>query len=286
MAAEHLLLVDDSEAILRFEQAVLGGRYRLSLATHGLEALARLSQFKPDLVLLDLSMPKMDGDEVLMALKADPELKSIPVIIISSEEERARKCLALGAEAYLAKPLRADRLLKAVEEALQRASQRQLDKSVAMLPVRVGTLRFGVPLASLVGVFEVPETQPLPGGPHYLRSYFELRGAPVLVLDLARRFNERHTATLIERKLVVVRQGTQMIALCVDEVLTPDAFPEEQVSTRGQLGGALHGLLPELLHSMVRTPQGSIPVLHPSALLSPTLLVELGRALVGVGPRP
>src|SRR5690349_4170322 len=105
MSLPHLLLVDDSDAIIAFERAALSGHYILSSATNGREALEKASQLLPDAILLDLSMPVMGGDEVLRHLKASSALKSIPVIIISSEKIRAEQCLAAGAEAFLEKPL-------------------------------------------------------------------------------------------------------------------------------------------------------------------------------------
>ncbi|HYZ90574.1 MAG TPA: response regulator, partial [Myxococcales bacterium] len=118
MSLSHLLLVDDSEAVLAFEKAALSGHYQVSTAANGREALVKLLELKPAAVLLDLSMPEMDGDEVLARMRADPQLTRIPVIIVSSEKQRAEACLRAGARAFLAKPVRAQDLLPLVDRVL------------------------------------------------------------------------------------------------------------------------------------------------------------------------
>jgi CheY-like chemotaxis protein len=117
-----LLLVDDSDAILALERAILSGHYTIHTASNGREALEKVGRLHPEAVLLDLSMPEMDGDEVLQRMKADPSTSGIPVIIISSESSRAEACLALGAELFLAKPFRADELLDVVRAAVGQAT--------------------------------------------------------------------------------------------------------------------------------------------------------------------
>ncbi|HYV67858.1 MAG TPA: response regulator, partial [Myxococcales bacterium] len=73
MSLPHLLLVDDSESVLAFEKAALAGHYLFSTALNGREALTKVAQLKPAAVLLDLSMPEMDGDEVLAQMQRDPQ---------------------------------------------------------------------------------------------------------------------------------------------------------------------------------------------------------------------
>lgn len=102
-----LLVVDDDESnreMLSRRLARLG--HRVSLATNGREALARLQEASFDLVLLDLQMPEMNGYEVLEHLKADPVLQTLPVLVLSAsdETERVAHCIEMGAADYLAKP--------------------------------------------------------------------------------------------------------------------------------------------------------------------------------------
>lgn len=102
-----LLLADDDEAnrdLLRRRLEKLG--YRITTCGDGQEALELARETTPDLVLLDMLMPGLDGNEVLVRMKSDEALRHIPVIMISAldEVERIAQCIELGAEDYLAKP--------------------------------------------------------------------------------------------------------------------------------------------------------------------------------------
>ncbi|HTB35163.1 MAG TPA: response regulator, partial [bacterium] len=130
-SAEHLprlLLVDDSEAVLALEKAALGSTYRLETAMNGRLALAAMQRAVPDAVLLDLSMPEMDGDQVLLAMRADPRLKDVPVLVVSTESQRARDTLKLGAEDFLAKPATAEVLRRRVGALLEGAAERRAQR--------------------------------------------------------------------------------------------------------------------------------------------------------------
>jgi len=111
MAEPHLpariLVVDDH----RTNRLILGQMlhkkgYQVDDATNGREALQKIEAGKYDMVLLDVVMPEMDGYQVLETLKKDPQLRFIPVIMISSvgEIESVVKCISMGAEDYLQKP--------------------------------------------------------------------------------------------------------------------------------------------------------------------------------------
>ena len=84
----------------------LAGHYQVTTAVNGRDALLKVAQLKPAAVLLDLSMPEMDGDEVLARMHADPQLARIPVIIVSSEKQRAEECLKTAATKVLERYLR------------------------------------------------------------------------------------------------------------------------------------------------------------------------------------
>jgi CheY-like chemotaxis protein len=275
----HLLLVDDSEAVLAFEKAALSGHYLLSTATNGRDALTKVAQLKPAAVLLDLSMPEMDGDEVLAQMQRDPQLASIPVIIISSEKQRADACLKGGARAFLAKPIRAQDLLPLVGKVLEEARLQQRAGSLAALFVEAGGVEVGVPLETVVSVLHQATTRPLPLGPAYLNEMIEIHGEPVLVLDLSRRLGVAHRAPIADRKLLVVECGANRLALCVDEVRDPEELPREQVLPREAVAGGEHGPLRDALVAVVRTARGAVPVIDPRSLASPKLLREVAKAL-------
>ena len=279
MSLPHLLLVDDSESVLAFEKAALAGHYLLSTAMNGREALTKVVQLKPAAVLLDLSMPEMDGDEVLAQMQRDPQLARIPVIVVSSEKQRAEACMNGGARAFLAKPIRAQDLLPLVGKILEETRWAERAGSLAALFVEAGGVEIGLPLEDVVSVLHQASTRPLPLGPAYLCEMLEVHGEPVLVLDLPRRLGFAHRAPLSNRKLVVVECGPQRLALCVDDVRDPEELPREQVLPREGVAGAEHGPLRDALIAVVRTSRGAVPVVDPRALASAKLLRELAKAL-------
>ncbi|MEI6387178.1 MAG: response regulator, partial [Spirochaetota bacterium] len=103
-----ILVVDDQQQNLVIMGDLLMGDYMVKIATRGETALriAR-SDRKPDLILLDIMMPVMDGYEVCRQLKADPATSVIPVIFLTAriDEEDERKGLSLGAVDYITKPI-------------------------------------------------------------------------------------------------------------------------------------------------------------------------------------
>jgi CheY-like chemotaxis protein/chemotaxis signal transduction protein len=279
-----LLLVDDSDAILALERAILSGHYSLHTASNGREALEKVGRLNPSAVLLDLSMPEMDGDEVLQQMKAEPATAEIPVIIISSEKSRAEACLGMGAEAFLAKPFRAEDLLSAVATALENARRRASAGSMLVLRMTAGDQEFALPLDSVREVLLQPAVKPLPGGPAYLSDYVELRGAAVCVLDVARRLGLEHRVPLRERMLVIIHIEGTPLALCVDRVQDPEEFTATDIDRR--VGGAEHGLLREGLIGMLRVNGGhALPLLDPKVFVSRGLLRELPEMLRQGGVR-
>ncbi|HET6521869.1 MAG TPA: response regulator, partial [Geminicoccaceae bacterium] len=113
--AGTVLVVDDERAVhdlLRRELA--GGGYRVLHASGGVEGLRMAREARPDVITLDIIMPDLDGWSVLRALKSDPELRDIPVILVSMLDDREMG-FALGAADYLAKPIDRDALLRVLE---------------------------------------------------------------------------------------------------------------------------------------------------------------------------
>ena len=280
MSLSHLLLVDDSEAVLAFEKAALAGHYQVTTAVNGRDALLKVAQLKPAAVLLDLSMPEMDGDEVLARMHADPQLARIPVIIVSSEKQRAEACLKAGARAFLAKPVRAHDLLPLVARVLEECRREERAGSLAALFVEASGVEFGIPLDKVVSVLHQARTRSLPLGPSYLCELLDVHGEAVMVLDVPRRLGLEHRVTILERKLVLVQCGEYPLALCVDDVRDPEELPREHVLPPSALpaqGGALSGALV----AVARTSRGMVAVVEPRALASPKLLRQLADAIRG-----
>jgi chemotaxis signal transduction protein/CheY-like chemotaxis protein len=286
LSLPQLLLVDDSEAILAYEMAALTGHYGFSTATTGREALALAQQLVPDLVLLDLSMPGLTGDEVLRLMKADPALSHIPVIVISSEHERGEASTRAGAAAFLPKPIRAEQLRELVGQVLEGARRSVREGGLAVLPVGVGPLEFGLPLERVRRVLPQPATRPLPLGPTYLSELFEFDGQPVAVLDVARRLGIAHAVPRDERKLVVIAQDTLLLALSVDRVREPEELAASEIAWREPRKESGEGPIAEALLAVSRDVHGSLPIVDPRALLPRELLRELAKHLpFPLGPR-
>ncbi len=279
MGMPHVLVIDDSEAILAFTRSVLAPSYSVSVAKDGREGLELCTRLRPDIVLLDLSMPQMDGETVLSRMTADRDLAAIPVIIISSEQARAEACLSRGAIAYLVKPVRSTELQAIVGRSLEAVRARAARGSLAILPLGVGSLEFAIPLADVRHVLMNIATRPLPGGPSYLSSFFELRGESICVLDLAIRLGIEHDQPLVDRKLIVAERAEVRLALCADRVRDPEEILPADVQSIASASGAdaaRAGIaVAGALYAVAKTSRGPIPVLNPHALLSRGLVASL-----------
>jgi CheY-like chemotaxis protein len=110
-----VLVVDDEPLIaLALEAALQDAGYRVSTAANGRQGLERLAETRPDLVLLDMMMPVMNGQAMLAAMAADPNLRGIPVIVLSSLPEEAVRARTDGVAAIVRKPYTADEVLRAI----------------------------------------------------------------------------------------------------------------------------------------------------------------------------
>lgn len=106
MDNKKILIVEDDEFLLQMYVTKLElESFQVLSAANGEEGLKVAFKEKPDLILLDLKLPKIDGFEVLRDLKSNEDTKNIPVVVLTnfSEKEHIDKCLSLGAEDYLIK---------------------------------------------------------------------------------------------------------------------------------------------------------------------------------------
>src|SRR2546430_7839810 len=126
-----ILIVDDNEDNRYTLQLLLetDGHERIASAASGTEAIALIEKEKFSLVLLDLMMPDMNGDEVLRLIKSDPDKRDIPVVMISADTdaEKVSQCIELGADDYLPKPFNPSILRARIGAALRRHSLRALE---------------------------------------------------------------------------------------------------------------------------------------------------------------
>jgi len=119
---EHkILIVDDSSVNNYLLENILEEKgYKLLIAFDGNEALSMLENETPDLVLLDIMMPGIDGYAILDKINKDEKLKNIPVIMVTSKSEVTdkQKAFEIGATDYIVKPIEIDDLLTKVEKVL------------------------------------------------------------------------------------------------------------------------------------------------------------------------
>ena len=124
---KKVVCVEDEPEIIDLIRLILGRKgFDLTGATGGLEGLETIRRVKPDLVLLDLMMPDMDGWEVYQQMKADPDLKNIPVIVVTAKAQSIDKILGLHiakVDDYVTKPFGPQELLQSVERVLSAKAQ-------------------------------------------------------------------------------------------------------------------------------------------------------------------
>lgn len=118
----RILVVDDERPIRRFLKASLSGQYDVIEAADGEEAIRAATTERPDLIILDLGLPDIDGVEVTRRLR---EWSQVPIIIVSVREQENDKIAALdaGADDYLTKPFGAGELMARIRVALRRVTQ-------------------------------------------------------------------------------------------------------------------------------------------------------------------
>jgi CheY-like chemotaxis protein len=123
-ARRPVLVVDDDEDIREVVAMTLETTgYRVEVARDGLDAMERLSAgLRPSLILLDMMMPRMDGEGFLIALRRDPDLAGIPVVLLSAHTAARKKAQELHADGYLVKPVDIDTLLGTVNRFAARPS--------------------------------------------------------------------------------------------------------------------------------------------------------------------
>lgn len=116
-----ILVVDDDSANLMLAQKILGGEYRIAAANSGPAALKYLGKNRPDVILLDINMPEMDGFETMEQLKTMKDINTIPVIFLTADKstETETKCFQVGAFDFVGKPFVPDILKSRVKRALE-----------------------------------------------------------------------------------------------------------------------------------------------------------------------
>jgi two-component system, OmpR family, alkaline phosphatase synthesis response regulator PhoP len=143
MASEHILVVEDDVNILELiRYNLIQKGYKVTDVSTGENALMAVGADKPDLILLDLMLPGIDGIKICELLKKDENARNIPVIIITAkgEEEDIVKGLESGADDYMTKPFSIDILLARIRAVLRRTKKSKPGKISVSTPIKIHDL--------------------------------------------------------------------------------------------------------------------------------------------------
>jgi pilus assembly protein CpaE len=154
----RVLLIDDEQFYFKMLQKSLKeAEYKLEYAKSGSEGLAKIPSFEPELLIVDLKLPELDGFEILKRLRRDPKFSYIPVIVITSHDELSEKLKAfeLGADDYLVKPFQPEELVARMGTLARRGRAMQMAQKEAISAsettiVTVHSLRGGLGCSSIV----------------------------------------------------------------------------------------------------------------------------------------
>ena len=117
-ASVKVLIVDDSGTIRKTAEAILAkDGYTVASADDGFKALSKVMSFEPDIIFLDIMMPRLDGYQVCSVIKSNPKFVKTPVLMLSSKDsvfDKARGRIA-GSEYFMTKPFSRDELLGAIQ---------------------------------------------------------------------------------------------------------------------------------------------------------------------------
>ncbi|PLX99307.1 MAG: two-component system response regulator [Desulfuromonas sp.] len=121
MAKKKILIVEDEESLLKLESILLTSKgYDVRGVSNGQQALDAIAEEKPDLVLLDIMLPEIDGFEVCQRIKDDPETTDIPVIMLTAKKSREDMARGekVGADWYITKPFKSVMVIETIQRFL------------------------------------------------------------------------------------------------------------------------------------------------------------------------
>jgi DNA-binding response OmpR family regulator len=129
MTKDILIVDDEPNAVVPIQFLMEQQGYRVMVAERGEDALDLIYRYKPDLVLLDIMLPGINGFEVCEIVRLNPEYRSIKIIFLTAlgREEQVARGLALGADAYIAKPYSNDELVAMVKEVLEKTDHEAVE---------------------------------------------------------------------------------------------------------------------------------------------------------------
>ncbi|MDH4161802.1 MAG: response regulator [Nitrospirota bacterium] len=135
MAGEKILNIDDSPTVQRLIEMILASQgYKVVLASDGEEGIAKAKSERPELILVDFVMPKMNGYQVCKTLKDDPEFRDTPIILVTSKGDKVGSKFVdtLGITEYFTKPFQPEELLSKIREVLDKKAEEAAAARAAM----------------------------------------------------------------------------------------------------------------------------------------------------------
>ena len=117
MENHHILIVEDEESLLKLESILLSSKgYKVTGVRDGLAALSEIEKCRPDLILLDIMMPGIDGFEVCRRIKGNPDTRDIPIVMLTAKKSAADQARGteVGADAYITKPFKSLRIIDVI----------------------------------------------------------------------------------------------------------------------------------------------------------------------------
>ena len=115
----NILVVDDERFYINLLVELLKDKYKLYIAKSGEQALKRIADKQPDLILLDIMMPGLDGYQTCVEIKKNPQWQDIPILFLSShtDKDSEAKAFSVGAVGYIKKPIIVDQLVISINKA-------------------------------------------------------------------------------------------------------------------------------------------------------------------------
>jgi signal transduction histidine kinase len=246
--APKILAIDDTPANLFTLGAALAADFDLQIATSGASGLALAAESPPDLILLDVMMPEMDGFETCQRLKADQRLKNIPVVFVTALSEVAAeaKGLTLGAADFITKPINVEIARQRIRNLLEREGLRkEVEAQRDLLEARVEERTAALSIAK-----EVAEAANRAKSTFLANMSHELRTPMNAIMGMTALALRRATDPRQVDQLDKVTQASQHLLAVINDILDISKIEAERL-TLEQIAFTLGGVL-ENLNTLLR----------------------------------